>query len=101
MPFIGHVGTVPDRTRHRPLRMGDVTFLLADTLAAVRMGGRVILFEPFAPPGLCEACEAAHRPLVVHPAIEPRALPRRSTGGLSGPRILLHDRPQHRRARGQ
>ncbi len=71
MPFIGHVGTVPDRTRHRPLRMGDVTFLLADTLAAVRMGGRVILFEPFAPPGLCEACEAAHGPSSFIPRLNP------------------------------
>jgi hypothetical protein len=40
--------------------MGDVTFLLTDTLTAVRMGERVILFDPLAPPGICDACEAAY-----------------------------------------
>jgi hypothetical protein len=60
MPSDGHIVAVPARTRHRPLRMGDVTFLLAETLTAVRRGERVILFDPITPPGVCEACETAY-----------------------------------------
>jgi hypothetical protein len=60
MPYDGHIVAMPGRTRHRPLRMGDVTFLLPETLTAVRMGQRVILLDPLTPPRVCEACEAAY-----------------------------------------
>src|SRR6266508_43441 len=58
--MIGHVVTLPDRSPHRALKMGDSIFLLMDALTSLRLGGRVVIVEPFTPPSLCGQCKEAY-----------------------------------------
>ncbi len=58
--MIGHVVTLPDRSPHRALKMGDSIFLLMDALTSLRLGARVVIVEPFASPSLARrAVDAA------------------------------------------
>jgi len=59
-PMIGHVVTLPERSPHRALKMGDSIFLLMDALTSLRLGARVVIVEPFAPPSLCSQCQEAY-----------------------------------------
>jgi hypothetical protein len=55
-----HVVLGPARNRHMRVRTGDVEFLLMDTLVSIRMGKRLIVFEPISPPDKCHACKEAY-----------------------------------------
>ena len=59
-PMTGHVVTLPERSPHRALKMGDSIFLLMDALTSVRLGARVAIIEPFAPPSVCDQCKEAY-----------------------------------------
>ena len=57
----GHSVLRPDpATPHRPAP-NDAVLLLADLVAARRVGDRASLLEPFAPPSVCPACADAYR----------------------------------------
>jgi hypothetical protein len=56
-----HVVTRPKGGRHQDLRlMTDVELLLADTIASVRMGQRVLVYEPPSTLATCARCEKAY-----------------------------------------
>lgn len=56
-----HVVTRPKGGRHQDLRlMTDVELLLADTIASVRMGQRVLVYEPPSTLAACARCEKAY-----------------------------------------
>jgi hypothetical protein len=55
-----HVVTLPDRSPHRAVKIGDAMLLLMDTLAALRAGTRVVVFDPLVRPDVCDACSAAY-----------------------------------------
>jgi hypothetical protein len=54
-----HVVTLPDRSPHRAVKIGDTMLLLMDTLASVR-ATRVVVFDPLVRPTVCDECAAAH-----------------------------------------
>jgi hypothetical protein len=57
----GHSVLRPDPTTpHQPIQ-NDAVLLLADLVAARRVGERAWLLEPFAPPSVCPACAEAYR----------------------------------------
>ena len=57
----GHSVLRPDpATPHEPAP-NDTVLLLADLVAARRVGERAWLLEPFAPPSVCPACAEAYR----------------------------------------
>jgi hypothetical protein len=51
---------VPDRSPHRAVKIGDAMLLLMDTLGAMRVGTRLVVFDPLARPDVCDACAAAY-----------------------------------------
>jgi hypothetical protein len=55
-----HVVTLPDRSPHRAVKIGDTMLLLMDTLASVRAATRVVVFDPLVRPTVCDACAAAY-----------------------------------------
>jgi hypothetical protein len=55
-----HVVTMPDRSPHRAVKIGDALLLLMDTLASVRAGTRLVVLDPPVDPSVCEECAAAY-----------------------------------------
>jgi hypothetical protein len=58
--MVGHTILYPDHSPHQERRGGDVLTLLADLLAATKMGDRAALVQPFGPPELCDQCKKAY-----------------------------------------
>jgi hypothetical protein len=57
----GHVVLLPRASPHRtPRLMTDVQLLLADTIASVRMGQRVLVYEPPSSLAACARCQEAY-----------------------------------------
>jgi hypothetical protein len=55
-----HVVTLPDRSPHRAVKIGDAMLLLMDTLGTMRAGTRLVVFDPLARPDVWDACAAAY-----------------------------------------
>jgi hypothetical protein len=56
----GHSVLRPDPTKPHQPAPNDAVLLLADLVAARRVGERAWLLEPFAPPSVCPACAEAY-----------------------------------------
>jgi hypothetical protein len=56
----GHSVLRPDTSPHQPAP-NDAVLLLADLVAARRVGDRAWLLEPSGPPSVCPACAEAYR----------------------------------------
>jgi hypothetical protein len=55
-----HCVTLPDANTPHMASTDDTRLLLADLIAATRLGDRAVLLQPYVPPSACPVCVAAY-----------------------------------------